>query len=276
LWADKRFGGELDFLIGLSVPFHVDTNGTHVDLETADRLFVSKVTSINVSIDAARNETYRRIRRGAPHLDKIFEHMRILYERRALAERFDVKLSAAYVLMKSNLDELPEFVRRVHEVGFEAVRVSHLQAYTPDMDEESLWWAQKDFNKVRSEAVKQADELGIILYIDRPFQDRADRVGTSFCALPWNGAYLLGNGDVLACCVPGLRMGNLHEQSMEEIWNGPRYQELRRTVNSNERPAACMACPFHRKTNNPFSYMPHRTAEWVGSAGKKLTTSLGG
>ena len=74
--------------------------------------------------------------------------------------------------------------------------------------------------------------------------------------MPWNAAYLLANGDVLACCIPGLKMGNLHEQSMEAIWNGEAYRELRRTVNSDERPSTCRACPFNREINNRLSYMP--------------------
>ncbi|WP_163365285.1 hypothetical protein, partial [Enterobacter asburiae] len=59
-WADQRFGGELAFMIGLAVPFHVDTNATHLTREAIDRLLASKVTSVNVSIDAAETATYQR------------------------------------------------------------------------------------------------------------------------------------------------------------------------------------------------------------------------
>lgn len=257
-WADQRFGGELQFLIDLSVPFHIDTNATHLTVEAVDRVLVSKLTSINVSIDAAVNETYMRIRRGAPHIDTIFSNMKMLAERRRALGRHDVPLSAAFVLMRSNIDEVPEFIRCVHDVGFDAVRTIHMQAYTSDMDHESLWHDKERFNRVREIALATGDELGIKLYIDRAFDDRDDQVGSSFCTLPWRAAYLLGNGDVLACCVPGLRMGNLNEHSMEEIWNGPNYQALRQAVNSNEPPPSCRACPFVRKTNNPLSYMPYR------------------
>lgn len=68
---------------------------------------------------------------------------------------------------------------------------------------------------------------------------------------------MLGNGDVLACCVPGLKMGNLHENTMEEIWNGPRYQELRWSVNSPNPPPSCRTCPFVRDINDPDSYLIH-------------------
>jgi sulfatase maturation enzyme AslB (radical SAM superfamily) len=175
IWADQKFGGELDFLIGLSVPFHVDTNGTHLDATVADRLFASKVTSINVSIDAADDATYRRVRRGAPPLDTIFKNMEMLVHRRSAVNGSDVKLSAAFVLMRSNVAELPEFVRRVSAAGFDAVRAIHMQAYTDDVDEESLWWDKELFNVVRRRAIKLAKDLDIELYIDREFDDRDDR-----------------------------------------------------------------------------------------------------
>jgi radical SAM protein with 4Fe4S-binding SPASM domain len=264
LWADQRFGGELDLLTGLSIPFHLDTNGTHLTEDLADRLFQSRVTSINVSIDAGNDDTYRKIRRGAPALDHIFQNMEKLARKRIAMDRLDVPLSAAFVMMRSNIEELPAFIRRVYETGFDMVRTIHMQAYTADMEEESLWFAKGLFNRVREDAIAIAHDLGIHLSIDRPFEDIEDRVATSFCDLPWTGAYLLGNGDVLACCVPGLRMGNLNHQSMEDIWNGPEYQKLRQTVNSDNRPTTCRACPFHRKTNNPLSYTPGRDILYSG------------
>lgn len=270
LWADQKFGGELGFFIDLDIPFHLDTNGTHLTVDAADRLLASKVTSINVSIDAARAETYKRIRKGSPPLDTIFANMRMLSERRSAHGRETMKLSAAFVLMRSNIEELPDFVHRVHAAGFDTVRTIHMQAYTADMDAESLWFHRQIFNDVRLQAITVADTLGIELFIDRPFDDRDDQIGTSFCTLPWKAAYLLGNGDVLACCVPGLRMGNVYEEPMEAIWNGPKYQALRRSVNSKTPPPSCLACPFNRKTNNPLSYTPHHVIR-----GRDYTPTVG-
>jgi radical SAM protein with 4Fe4S-binding SPASM domain len=68
---------------------------------------------------------------------------------------------------------------------------------------------------------------------------------------------VLGNGDVAACCVPGLVMGNLNENSMEEIWDGPRYRELRATVNSSKPLPSCASCPMFRQVDNPDSYLIH-------------------
>jgi radical SAM protein with 4Fe4S-binding SPASM domain len=89
-----------------------------------------------------------------------------------------------------------------------------------------------------------------------PFGDTA-RAGHRVCSVPWHSAGVLGNGDVVACCVPGMEMGNLNNNSMEEIWNGPAYQQLRATVNSPNPPLPCAACPIFRRTDNPDSYLIH-------------------
>ncbi|WP_409567636.1 SPASM domain-containing protein [Methylobacterium sp. J-030] len=44
---------------------------------------------------------------------------------------------------------------------------------------------------------------------------------------------------------------------MEKIWNGPRYQELRWSVNSPNPPPACKTCPIIRDINDRDSYMIH-------------------
>jgi hypothetical protein len=45
-------------------------------------------------------------------------------------------------------------------------------------------------------------------------------------------------------------MGNLREQTFEEIWNGPRYQELRTTfVEQRNFWPECIGCSHHMRTD---------------------------
>ena len=71
-----------------------------------------------------------------------------------------------------------------------------------------------------------------------------------YCSLPWTSAVILGNGDVMACCVPGTVMGNLNIQPLEELWNGKNYKEFRKKVNSGNPPSVCNSCPYLRYENN--------------------------
>ncbi|MBK1839398.1 SPASM domain-containing protein [Azospirillum sp. YIM B02556] len=265
LWADHRFGGELDFIIGLNVPFHVNTNGIHLSQDACERLLASRLQSLNVSLDAATDVTYRRIRRGAPPLDEVLINLRRLSDARG--SRRQPALLLGFTLMRSNLDELLSFIRLAAGLGFDVVQCRHLEAYTADMEAESLWFDQARYAEIWGMAVALAAELGIKLEIQGPFDAVPARAGRGACPEPWRSAVVLGNGDVMACCIPGTRMGNLRETSMEELWNGPAYQAFRLAVNSAEPPAACRTCPIYRDPRDADSYLQHRARRKSDASG---------
>jgi MoaA/NifB/PqqE/SkfB family radical SAM enzyme len=259
LWADSRFGGELDFITDLDIPFHIDTNGVCLTPEVSARLCGTRIASLNISLDAARDETVKRVRKGAPPLGEVTANIAALMRaREAAGATFPVSMS--FTLMRSTLAEWPEFVRMAAGLGVGLVISRHLEAFTADMEAESLWHDQAAFNAARPEIEALAAELGIVVTIPPPFAGVA-RGGRKLCPKPWSSAVVLGSGDVAACCVPGLVMGNLGENSMEEIWNGKRYRELRATVNSTNPPPSCAACPMFRHTDNPDSCLIHSALE---------------
>ena len=251
-WADHRFGGELDFLIGLDTPMHIDTSGTHMFPAASALVCRSRLHSLNVSLDAAREETYRRVRKGAPPLHEVTANIAAFLRARADAGA-SIKVSMSFTLMRSTLAEWPDFIRLAASLGVDEAIGRYLEAYTEDMEEESLWHDQAAFNAVRLEAIALARELGIGLAIGPPFGGK--RRSRRPCEVPWKDAIITGSGDVLACCVPGMLMGNLHRNTMEEIWDGPAYRQLRATVNSDAPPAPCRACPFVCGLDNEESHL---------------------
>ena len=55
------------------------------------------------------------------------------------------------------------------------------------------------------------------------------------CMGLWGQAQVRSNGDVSVCCFTYKPiLGNLHEQSFEEIWDSPRAEALREKVKSGE------------------------------------------
>jgi len=255
LWADSRFGGELDFIFSLNIPFHIDTNGVCLTKDVSGRLCKTRLASINISLDAASDATFKRVRKGAPALREVTENIAGLVRARAAAGA-DFALSMSFTLMRSTLAEWPDFLRMAARLGVTSVFARHLEAFTLDMEADSLWHDKSGFNEARLDAMALADALGIVLACPPPFRD-LPQAGRRPCHVPWDSAVMLGNGDIAACCVPGMVMGNLHENTMEEIWNGPRYQSLRATVNSATPEPVCAACPMFRRTDNPDSYLIH-------------------
>ena len=63
-----------------------------------------------------------------------------------------------------------------------------------------------------------------------------------FCAAAWTGLYLDPDGSVDFCCVAKNGLGNIKEQSIQEILSGPRVREIRERMLDNQAVEGCSAC----------------------------------
>jgi MoaA/NifB/PqqE/SkfB family radical SAM enzyme len=78
-------------------------------------------------------------------------------------------------------------------------------------------------------------------------QLQAEPRKTYFCSEPWAGIFSIEtNLDVTFCpCYLKLKIGNLNEASIREIWNAEPLVQLRRAFRHGELPKACQnqLCP---------------------------------
>lgn len=66
------------------------------------------------------------------------------------------------------------------------------------------------------------------------------------CPSPWTEFLIQTDGKVRTCCFSPAVMGDLHEQSLPDIWNGPQYQAFRRRIVVRDF-STCVDCPFLAK-----------------------------
>jgi radical SAM protein with 4Fe4S-binding SPASM domain len=70
---------------------------------------------------------------------------------------------------------------------------------------------------------------------------------TYFCDEPWVGIFSVRtNGDVICCpCYAQVKIGNLNESSMQEIWNSGKMIQMRKAFKKGELPEPCkkQICP---------------------------------
>lgn len=77
---------------------------------------------------------------------------------------------------------------------------------------------------------------------------RADRDNKSFCMMPWVHLHVTQAGMVSPCCMARdnwndqLALGNIREQTIEEIWNGPAIREFRKKLLRGEPDYRCTGC----------------------------------
>jgi MoaA/NifB/PqqE/SkfB family radical SAM enzyme len=64
-----------------------------------------------------------------------------------------------------------------------------------------------------------------------------------FCAAPWRGLHINPRGDVKTCCAGDPNMlGNLNDQTIEQILNGPELTQIRKIMARGETHAYCSNC----------------------------------
>lgn len=76
--------------------------------------------------------------------------------------------------------------------------------------------------------------------------DKGGLPAEAVCREPFYGFTVHVNGNVVPCDRDWAGenvMGNVFEQTIEEIWNGPRYRAFRDQMKSTQKPAMCRACP---------------------------------
>ena len=66
------------------------------------------------------------------------------------------------------------------------------------------------------------------------------------CQAPWSEFLIQTDGKVRACCFSPAVMGDLHRQSLPEIWNGPEYRAFRRRLVVRDF-STCRDCPYLAK-----------------------------
>lgn len=72
------------------------------------------------------------------------------------------------------------------------------------------------------------------------------------CQRPWTGLMVESDGNCRVCCFTSPFVGNLNQQSFDEIWNGEPLQELRRSFLDGTPPEGCRTC---------FIFMQHQEQE---------------
>jgi radical SAM protein with 4Fe4S-binding SPASM domain len=123
-------------------------------------------------------------------------------------------------------------------------------------DEALYGRAQRDELAAVRRATERAVELGVSLRGSGEATPAAALGGQApeqsyrACRRPWSLMYVTANGNLLPCCIApftgadydGIVLGNIFEETAEEIWNGRRYRRWRANMLSGDPPEACAGC----------------------------------
>ena len=251
----KRYGTKL----------HVTTNGTQLFRKELVSNLLPVLSCLSVSFDAAVKRTYESIRVGARYEETIRAIRTFDRLRRDIPPNIRPTLTMVYILMRRNIEELPDAVALAKKLGFDHLHTAHLLVFDPSLEGESLVHYKELANRFFSLTEEKAAEVGIGLTLPPRYnlegtvesreQGRSSSSGNQdikyTCKLPWYASWISNGLDVIPCCGPHPErpvMGNLKHQSFEEVWNGPAYRKLRASFRDNNPPNFCRQCYLLEET----------------------------
>ena len=234
-----------------------NTNGLTLRGALLDKLALSGLDEVRVSIDSATPETYRLVR-GADGFSRIIKNVKALRAAKERLGSLTPRISLWMTGLKTNIAELPALIDVAHGAGITEVYLQRLVYSGRGLatSEQALYGRLDDGEHAALEAAQErAAELGITLRgsseaLPPEIAPEAALAPWRACRRPWSLVYITANGSVLPCCISpftdapyeGIVLGNAFRQPLEEIWNGPRYQKWRAAMLDGAPPPACASC----------------------------------
>jgi len=233
---------------GIAIGFA--TNGMLLTEEMARRVISSGIDWINISIDSPYKEKYEKIRKGA-NFDTLLNNIRCFAAMQG--PKPATELSVWFVMMKDNMEELPELIKLAKTLGVNKVSTQLEHSWSDEriktrlMDRCAGTFSENVKNilkKARAEAEKLNTDFS---YVNIPDESRGRA-----CKWPWKSCYITVEGFVTPCCLQGanpkiINFGNIFTDDFKVIWNNAAYSEFRKALKSDKAPKICAGCTAYFK-----------------------------
>ena len=239
---------------------NLSTNGILLNEEICQAL-AGNLSSFNVSLNAARKDTWEKLMRS-----KGFDNVCTQIARLAALRpsKRDPYMSCSMVLTRGNIDEAEEFVNLVHDLGVDKVTFVH---YVPTtlvgrrdlpMDQ-SCYLDKARSDAALTKAIARAEALNMDYIGPTLFAKKAEHIHfgaramtpPQSCNDPWRICYLTvdedGNRQMIFCCsgfyyAIGYEKDALDEEHFLRLWNHPTARYFRHTVHKKGTNPICTYC----------------------------------
>jgi MoaA/NifB/PqqE/SkfB family radical SAM enzyme len=219
---------------GLTV--ELTSNGTLIDEETAALLVESGLQSLSVSTWAVSEEVHAKLYPGTDlkymyrRIEGLRRVSRAKAERRAALPRLVFKTT----ITRHNRSSIEDMVRIAHQTGCDAIALSPYRDWGGEFGEAAL--PPEGLDHLRQDlerAAVLAHSLGLKHSIG-PLIERLDRGPLDAirhpCYVGWFYTRIRFDGTVGTCGQCFCPVGDLKEESLQQIWNGEAYRSFRRTA----------------------------------------------
>ena len=264
---------------GLGSLIDTPTNGTMLE-EKASMLVRTGFDSVRISIDGPHE--INDIQRGKGTFDKAMAGIETLYNEKLKSGRHTPIIGVLYTITPLNYHSIEQFfLEDLNLSSIDRVTFQMENFLTAEMGESYSNFLKSEFNITNDkywrgflrspeyfndintiELARQVNKVheklellgkevillpptisqeNLSAYLKADWNRMKDRYYS--CLVPWYSVEITASGEVAPCHIfYDLTLGNLHEQSFEEIWNGDKYQKFREYILQNKFISVCAGC----------------------------------
>lgn len=237
-----------------------NTNGTLLTPRKGAELIDNGLDELRVSLDAAEPEAFRLVR-GKPFFGRILRNVKSFRAMQRERGTETPRVSLWLTGLKETIDQLGDFIRLAQAMDVPEVYLQRL-VYFPEGQglarAQSALFAGTDSDD--ASLIAETEELARRLGIRFNASGATDPATSlqrgdssqpwSLCRRPWTLMYFTAHGRAIPCCFApfsmrgydGFTLGDATQQSLRAIWNGPAYQQFRRSLLSDNPSPACAGC----------------------------------
>jgi len=200
---------------------HISTHGNLLDKEKCEKLILSGVGTLIISIDGLTKEVYDQYRIGGD-VDKVMENIKYLSEfNKIYGNR--VTILPQFIVFKHNYHEVKAFKDFCSNLGLRGILKKPYIRFGEVVQESS------DKKYQREKYLNKSDHLDAI----------------STCNSARAKMVVAANGKILFCCAQDYNgdndLGSLLDDgsTVESIWNEYQYQKTRKSIVNKNPPSVC-------------------------------------
>ncbi len=245
------------------------TNG-YLLKEHAEGLMEDGLSAIHISLDGI-GAVHDNIRGIPGCYEKIMEGLRFLLEKREKSSH-SIEIKISYTITHLNYDHITTFYNTMRSLGLDwftfffpdfitkQMAIDHNELYgsydnggfrstESNLTEEHI--KQVDLDTLYKEVQNTYDQPGVHylpnIYSKKEleiyFTKHNQFIGRDYCRAPWETLMVTPSGDVLpeSRCFH-IKMGNIYEQTLKEIWYGEKYKKLRAFFHKHKSFPVCTRC----------------------------------
>ena len=229
---------------------NIDTNGILID---AEKLLDTGLDLVNFHISGTTQDIHEAYRRGGD-LVNILDNVRKLVAARAARGDHRTRIRLGMIVFKQNEHQIDDFFELAKEINVDESYL--IQGSIPNSNLDTMG---SMLTTIQDLQVYEQEKLS------KGILQRANR---SKCSWPWHGTSISWNGDVHPCCHDyhdSHKLGNIHEEEFEAIWNGEKAKEFRQRLLDADDIPMCQECPGYGigKAIEKLTESHPEVAEWT-------------